>query len=76
MREYYDVIIVGSGIAGLTAGIYLKEAGLNVVIVTKNSEIKESNTNYAQGGIVAFKEGDEAEKLIKDILEAGCYLIF
>ncbi|HOJ63732.1 MAG TPA: L-aspartate oxidase [Spirochaetota bacterium] len=72
MRKYFDVIIVGSGIAGLTSGIYLKEAGFNVIVITKNSEISECNTNYAQGGIVAYKEGDAKEKLIKDILEAGC----
>lgn len=72
MREYYDVIIVGTGIAGLSAGIYLKEAGFNVVVITKNNEIEECNTNYAQGGIVAYKDGDEKEKIIKDILDAGC----
>lgn len=72
MREYFDVIIVGSGIAGLTAGIYLKEAGFNVVVITKNSDISESNTKYAQGGIVAYKKGDKKENLINDILTAGC----
>ena len=73
MREYFDIIIVGCGISGLTAGIYLKEAGFNVVVITKNKDIAESNTNYAQGGIVAYKEGDKKENLINDILVTGCY---
>ncbi len=73
MNQIYDVIIIGTGIAGLTASIYLKEAGLNVIVVTKNDTINECNTNYAQGGIIAYKPEDSAEKLEKDILYAGCY---
>ena len=36
MNEMYDVIIIGSGIAGMTAGIYLKRGGLNVLIIEEN----------------------------------------
>lgn len=71
--KIYDAIIVGTGIAGLTSSIYLKEAGLSILVVTKNGEVSESNTNYAQGGIIAWKEGDSAKKLEEDILIAGCY---
>ena len=73
MRKIFDVIIVGSGIAGLSAGIMLKEAGLNVVVITKNDDIGETNTNYAQGGIIAWKKGDTKEQLANDLLEAGCH---
>jgi len=73
MREVFDVIIVGTGIAGLTAGIYLAESGLKVAILTKSDKLEESNTNYAQGGIIAYKEGDSAQSLSDDILKAGCY---
>ena len=37
MKEMYDVIIVGSGIAGMTTGIYLKRAGLNPLIIEENA---------------------------------------
>ena len=37
MKEKYDVIIIGSGIAGMTAGIYLKRAGLNTLIIEENA---------------------------------------
>lgn len=72
MRKNFDVLIIGTGVAGLTAAIYLKEAGLNVVVITKESDIAETNTNYAQGGIIAWKEGDKSGNLEHDILKAGC----
>ena len=36
MKEKYDVIIIGSGIAGMTAAIYLKRGGLNPLIIEEN----------------------------------------
>lgn len=72
MRQKHDVLIIGSGIAGLTTAIYLKEAGKDVVVLTKVEDICESNTNYAQGGIIAAKKGDDNHNLEKDILKAGC----
>ncbi|HOQ11602.1 MAG TPA: L-aspartate oxidase [Spirochaetota bacterium] len=71
MRHYYDTIVIGSGIAGLTSAIYLKKFGLDVIVLTKNSNLTESNTYYAQGGIIAAKDGDSPEKLRDDIFQAG-----
>ncbi len=71
MRKYFDVIVIGTGISGLTTCIYLKEAGLNVVAVTKMDLIEDTNTNNAQGGIVAWKEDDNSEQLANDIINAG-----
>lgn len=67
-----DVLIIGTGIAGLSAAISCREAGLSVLVITKNSQIEESNTNYAQGGIIASAPDDDPELLEKDILDAGC----
>jgi L-aspartate oxidase len=69
-RHYCDVLIIGSGIAGLSAAIVASEQGLNVIVVTKNS-IEESNTFYAQGGIVSRGIDDSPEMLIEDIMQAG-----
>lgn len=72
MRKKYDVLIIGSGVAGLSTAIYLKETGLDVIVITKVDDICETNTNYAQGGIIAWKKGDDHQKLETDLLKAGC----
>ncbi|MGB9668066.1 MAG: L-aspartate oxidase [Thermosulfidibacteraceae bacterium] len=66
-----DVLIIGSGVAGLTSAIFLSEIGFRVNIVTKASKPEESNTYYAQGGIIYKGENDSPDLLVKDILEAG-----
>jgi len=72
MRHHFDAVVVGTGIAGLTCAIYLKKAGLDVVMMTKESRVSESNTFYAQGGIIAAKDDDSPTLLRDDILQAGC----
>lgn len=69
-----DVLIIGCGIAGGIAALKLGQAGLHVVLLTRSSDPKESNTYYAQGGIVYKGENDSPEKLTKDILHAGANL--
>jgi L-aspartate oxidase len=50
--ETTDVVVIGSGIAGLTAALNLREAGLHVTVVTKVN-IDDGSTRWAQGGIAA-----------------------
>jgi L-aspartate oxidase len=50
--ETTDVLVVGSGIAGLTAALHLRESGLHVTVVTKVN-IDDGSTRWAQGGIAA-----------------------
>ncbi|MAV39758.1 MAG: L-aspartate oxidase [Puniceicoccaceae bacterium] len=69
--QRYDVIIVGSGIAGLSVALRLAESGHSVAIITKKDSA-ESNTNYAQGGIAAVtSNSDDIELHVQDTLEAG-----
>ena len=69
-----DFIVVGSGIAGLRAGIELARAGARVTVLTKDRR-EESNTEYAQGGVaVALSEDDEAALHEEDTLAAGAGL--
>ncbi len=47
-----DVCVIGSGVAGLTAALHAREAGLRVTVVTKVN-IGDGSTRWAQGGIAA-----------------------
>lgn len=70
----YDVLVVGSGIAGLSQAIALaeKDASLSIGVVSK-SKIEETNTRLAQGGIAAVMsiENDSYDSHIKDTLQAS-----
>ena len=69
-RKEFDYVIIGSGIAGLSAGLTLAKHG-TVAIITKNT-IRESATQYAQGGIaVALKKDDAPSYHYNDTLLAG-----
>jgi len=48
-----DVLVIGCGVAGATTALHLaNECGLQVTVVTKADNLAESNTYYAQGGII------------------------
>ena len=65
-----DFLVIGAGVAGLRAAIELSEAG-RVLVVAKDT-LKESSSEYAQGGIaVALGEDDNIELHEKDTLVAG-----
>lgn len=70
-RSNYDVLVIGSGISGLAAAIAAAENGLAVGVVTKSPEISQTNTYYAQGGIVGQSPDDSPELLYQDIVKAG-----
>jgi L-aspartate oxidase len=71
-----DVLIVGSGIAGLSCALHLAEESpkLRIMIVSK-AYLLESNTRYAQGGVAAVMyHPDHFEQHIQDTLVAGANL--
>ena len=72
--ERFDFLVIGAGIAGLSAAIRLAEAG-TVLVVTKE-ELAESNTAYAQGGIAVAMGGDKDVALhLEDTMAAGDGLV-
>jgi L-aspartate oxidase len=71
-----DVLVVGSGVAGLSAAVRLADAaGLNVGVLTKG-ELSQSATRWAQGGVAAVLGGDEdsTDLHLADTLAAGAGL--
>jgi L-aspartate oxidase len=72
--ERFDFLVVGAGIAGLSAAIRLADAG-TVLVVTKE-ELAESNTAYAQGGIAVAMGGEQDVALhLEDTMAAGDGLV-
>jgi len=72
--EHVDFLVIGAGIAGLSAAIRLAAVG-KVLVVTKE-ELAESNTAYAQGGIAVAMGGDEDVALhLEDTIAAGDGLV-
>ena len=51
-RDHFSAMVIGTGIAGLTAAFSLAGAGIKVLLVTKAADPKDCNTFWAQGGII------------------------
>ncbi|OGD19999.1 MAG: L-aspartate oxidase [Candidatus Aminicenantes bacterium RBG_16_63_16] len=66
-----DILVIGCGIAGASAALEAAKRGLSVNIITQAERAEESNTYYAQGGIVAQGTGDNPKILGEDIIRTG-----
>ena len=67
-----DVLIIGSGIAGATAALNLaRDPQRHIILINRAPDPCESNSRYAQGGIIGRGPGDSPELLVEDILAAG-----
>ncbi len=66
-----DVLIIGCGIAGGTAALKLAEAGRQVIVITRASNPQDTNTDWAQGGIIYRGKDDAPALLAEDIHRAG-----
>ena len=71
LARAFDVLVIGSGIAGLSFALKVAGQGRSVAILTKKNKA-DSNTNYAQGGIaVVTAQTDDFAKHVSDTLVAG-----
>jgi L-aspartate oxidase len=66
-----DILIIGCGIAGASAALEAAKRGLRVNVVTKAQDPQESNTLYAQGGIVTLGLDDDPQLLKEDLIKTG-----
>src|SRR5437868_7072847 len=74
LESRYDVVVIGSGAAGLFTALEAAKSG-SVLVVTK-AAITDCNTNWAQGGIaVAVGPSDSAESHLRDTIAAGAGLV-
>lgn len=66
-----EVLIIGCGIAGGIAALKLANSGIPVTVITRSKTPEESNTLYAQGGIIYKGKDDSPAILAEDIMRAG-----
>jgi len=72
MPTQSDVLIIGCGIAGAAAALQLAQnPQRQITVITRDGDPHESNSRYAQGGIISRGPDDSANLLVQDILEAG-----
>jgi thioredoxin reductase (NADPH) len=79
MKKEYDVIIIGSGIAGMTAGIYLKRAGLNPLIIEENApggQLNKINTIENYPGFTKIDGPSLAAEIFKQARELDIEYLF
>lgn len=69
--EYYDVVVVGTGAAGLFCALSLPET-LRVLMITKQ-EAEQSDSFLAQGGICVLRGEEDYEDFFRDTMRAGHY---
>lgn len=66
-----EVLIIGCGVAGCITALELAEKGVQVTLIGSGATGRESNSHFAQGGII-FRGHDDSEELLRqDILQAG-----
>ena len=74
MHRQTDLIVIGSGLAGLTFALKSANAGYEVAVITKEV-LSENSSYYAQGGIAAvWSLEDSYESHVEDTLNAGAGL--
>ena len=71
MKNKYDVIIVGTGVAGCFTALHLP-GDTEILMITKG-DLEESDSFLAQGGICVQKNDDDYDSFFEDTMRAGHY---
>ena len=67
-----DVLIIGTGLAGMSCALEIAKNGYSVILISKEEDSNITSTNFAQGGIVERGQNDSKNILTQDIEFAGC----
>ncbi|MEI3147366.1 MAG: FAD-binding protein [Merdibacter sp.] len=71
MKNKYDIIIVGTGVAGCFTALHLPD-DMDILMITKG-DLEESDSFLAQGGICVLKDEDDYDSFFEDTMRAGHY---
>ena len=71
MKRYYDVIIVGCGVAGCYAALHMPESA-KILMISK-AAFEESDSYLAQGGICVQRDDNDYDSFFEDTMRAGHY---
>lgn len=71
MKNKYDVIIVGTGVAGCFTALHLP-SDTDILMITKG-DLEESDSFLAQGGICVMKNDEDYDSFFEDTMRAGHY---
>lgn len=71
MKRQYDMIIVGCGVAGCFAALHLPKD--KEILMIAKSDLEESDSFLAQGGICTQRDDEDYEKFYEDTMRAGHY---
>jgi L-aspartate oxidase len=66
-----DVLVIGGGLAGLSAAWHAAQKGCQVTLIMRVHEPSETNSYRAQGGIIYRSPGEDPEDLVADIITVG-----
>jgi L-aspartate oxidase len=72
--EQTDVLVIGGGLAGLSAAWQAARGGCQVTLIMRVPDPSETNSYRAQGGIIYRAPGEDPEDLVADIVTAGAGL--
>jgi len=76
-KRKYEILVIGTGLAGASAAATLAELGYNVTVITYHDSPRRAHSIAAQGGINASKnyhgDGDSIYRLFYDTVKGGDY---
>ncbi|MCF7740987.1 MAG: L-aspartate oxidase [Candidatus Marinimicrobia bacterium] len=73
--KFTDVLVIGNGLAGISAAYAAAKKGLDVTLVARGKDCHDSASAYAQGGIIYKSPEDSFDILMEDFQEAGDHIV-